>query len=375
MDTTGKAAEGIGGSQSRSGKDQRAELRVRQLAANWFPGLDVDLVDRLCADAWRRARSQAPDRPIDAVAALAATSVRRAGLSAMRGEPATPSAPVDAPLATALPAPKPTAVPPEPERVPAAAEPVASERESVAPEPEPATPEPAQAREAPVARVWTLAPVPEHEPAPQPTAGSAPLPASAAPARSDAGTPATPADRLRRAPFSAGGRHSVGGRPALFVVAGLTLFGIVATALGSSDDNERRAAAPPAATRSAPALPSVPAGPAPETQRPTASAEPVKPATKRKPAAKRKSAAKRKRAAKKRSARRAKRSAAARKRRSARLPASPAPRRVIPARSVTPAAPQRVQPAAPAPARAAPTRRSPSPASGSEPQWGNEFAP
>lgn len=372
----GKAAEGIGGSQSRSGKDERAAVRVRQLAASWFPGLDADLVDRLCADAWLQARSDAPDRPVDAVAALAATSVRRAGLSAMRGEPAVSRTDVDPELASepARPTPEPAAVAPAPE--PVSPEPVASE---------PTAPEPAP--EAPVPKVWTLAAPPEEdEPVPKATAASAPVQASGAPASTvvipPTGTERRP-DRVNHADPSAGRGRSAGGRRAVLAAAGIALFGVVATALGSSDEKERRVAATPPAARPAPALPPVPAGPAPEAQRPTAiteTADEPTPAANERPtatkkqsaAAKEKRATKRKRAAAKRKrARNARRNA--RKGRVAQRPVAPTPRRPVATSPATPATPQRVQPAAPARARPAPVRRAP--ASGSRTKWGDEFTP
>lgn len=101
---TGLANSG-GDQDGRSPMDDNAQTRMRQLAASWFPGLDPDLLDELCADAWRDARREAPDRP-ESTATLAAAAVLRSGLRAAGvWEPVSAPSPAAGPQLDLAPAP------------------------------------------------------------------------------------------------------------------------------------------------------------------------------------------------------------------------------------------------------------------------------
>lgn len=73
-----------GATETRS--EQRARLRLRQIAGEWFPTVDAGVLDRVVAAGWLEAREQAGSAGSKRIAIVAAAAVRRDGLRALRGE-------------------------------------------------------------------------------------------------------------------------------------------------------------------------------------------------------------------------------------------------------------------------------------------------
>src|ERR671931_739383 len=65
--------------------DRRARIRLRKVAAEWFPTIPDELLDRIVATAWIEGRAQNGGGG-ERTALAAAAAVRRYGLRALRGD-------------------------------------------------------------------------------------------------------------------------------------------------------------------------------------------------------------------------------------------------------------------------------------------------